>query len=1451
MKSKKRQRLMKASLASVLALTIATPLAGTVDASETDDWVDGSQEIGGGDESHSVGDPEDHVEFPDWYDEDAVYDNEGNVIYTGEEANHFRSVLDTVLANPNQYIVDGGVYTVTYEVDEGGYAYNYTIGEEVIPTQFVNYELTLDQINVIGASIPQQRSTELDGEATEEGNEEEVVAPEGSNQESEEGEYPEETPVDEAEESTESPLEDEPTEEVEPSEPSVEEESVEGSTEEEFAGGEVDEEVVEEELIEESSEENSNQEGTNEESNEEASDEAPSDEEYDENAIYQNGELLYTAVEVDHYVAVLSRVMQNPDKYIYLENGIYEYHYEVDEEGYATEVVQGDLIIPAAFIEIELNDDEIAKIGADIPKQNPEEVDDDLNEEDNSSGSQNDDEVYHDILDKVLNDRAGYIYLDDGVYEYSYDIDEYGFAVNEQVGQKVLPKDFVEEMIPGYIRDVVGTEVPPSRSIEEQENKEGYTTEYKNHITLQIKIGNENYDLDYKITKGENYKSDIVSIIDELNAENDTNYTVDKLNEHNIGIYSRVDEDAKKQIVTRNHIVVTLIDNNMPNLKDLVPEEELIDDIVPRTGQVIMRFFNMDKGGVDDTRYLETWGGTIDNQIRREFQEMIVDSVNNDAPFFKYVDAEMEEGMEYGSEVRPVYDVIVYYEAYNPSEAYLQQVEEKKYYYENEDANSDVKNELTLIDEETGKTVMSLEVYGQFFSQRLSSIIDEYNQINNVNMMVSNTELTDYEVHTDDYYYSTSNRKYNIYVDGLGPDEDNDMILPGVPEEELYDDSTSEMVYRSIRIIDGDGLKYDREYVRTETMDESIKGALSEYYMSHPTYFNIDELHVYEDVVEKYINQDSAGYGDLYEGRGYFIEVYLDSLNQNDKIEKNPEKIDIEKNYMGNLAFIDYYTGQDLGRIKFEKGSYSKQLDGYLEQLKEETGKNYRVVTRKAGRVGGGGGGGPYPGFMEVNYVTNMTVYITDEWEEDKEGVVDGKPIQNYDYLIKPLPEGVTPQDEITVTKNYTVGEEVFEDFSELYKQYETYYTGSEFTEIEVPSDMEIGFAYATSPYFIYNGFYVTGVAETPGSHSLSYYEFNEKENDLTLHNVNINVWEKGENPDDFESEEPTDEEPVDEPTEEEPTEEEPVDEPTEEEPTEEEPVDEPTEEEPTEEEPVDEPTEEEPTEEEPVDEPTEEEPTDEELTGEDNSTEAPPASEGDNEVEDDSDAPSDDSGTGTQEENETGTTIEGSSVVDEASGITVSSATGELEGVQVSVEVLEDSGLISNPHDLYDIELLDADGNEYEPEASVTVSIPANGTVSNVYYLGESGETLTELAFEVMDGYVVFTKDSFSQFAVEYGELTEEGAEEDSENATTDDDVVVTEVNSDGTSGEETTSGSETAESSEASTDTTVAAAEKNDTEQEMLPDTGIAAKNVAIPAALLMAIGGAVIYFTRRRPN
>src|SRR5699024_7907741 len=109
----------------------------------------------------------------------------------------------------------------------------------------------------------------------------------------------------------------------------------------------------------------------------------------------------------------------------------------------------------------------------------------------------------------------------------------------------------------------------------------------------------------------------------------------------------------------------------------------------------------------------------------------------------------------------------------------------------------------------------------------------------------------------------------------------------------------------------------------------------------------------------------------------------------------------------------------------------------------------------------------------------------------------------------------------------------------------------------------------------------------------------------------------------------------------------------------------------------------------------------------------------------------------------------------DYGSGIVVRSDSSELLDKTLSVELLPDSELIDLPHDLYNIEVLDEEGNEYELTHPVTVTVPANGSVASVYYLGENGEVLEEVSYSEEDGHVSFEASDFSQYAVAYEEGT------------------------------------------------------------------------------------------------
>lgn len=198
----------------------------------------------------------------------------------------------------------------------------------------------------------------------------------------------------------------------------------------------------------------------------------------------------------------------------------------------------------------------------------------------------------------------------------------------------------------------------------------------------------------------------------------------------------------------------------------------------------------------------------------------------------------------------------------------------------------------------------------------------------------------------------------------------------------------------------------------------------------------------------------------------------------------------------------------------------------------------------------------------------------------------------------------------------------------------------------------------------------------------------------------------------------------------------------------------------------------------------------------------------------------------------------------DYGTGIMVHSNSAELLNLTFSVEVLSPSALIEEPHDLYDIEILDEDGNEYDLSNPVTVSIPADGSVANVYHLGENGETVESVPYSVEDGYVVFEVSDFSQYAVAYNEGAGAGSEDDDTSAVSED------------AGDDTAEGQvDAADGDEAVTPVDQDAGDGNEVsgdEAEELPDTGVAENGLLYSiATLLGALGLGSLVFSRRRRN
>ncbi|MEY8560074.1 N-acetylmuramoyl-L-alanine amidase [Jeotgalicoccus halotolerans] len=252
---------------------------------------------------------------------------------------------------------------------------------------------------------------------------------------------------------------------------------------------------------------------------------------------------------------------------------------------------------------------------------------------------------------------------------------------------------------------------------------------------------------------------------------------------------------------------------------------------------------------------------------------------------------------------------------------------------------------------------------------------------------------------------------------------------------------------------------------------------------------------------------------------------------------------------------------------------------------------------------------------------------------------------------------------------------------------------------------------------------------------------------------------------------------------------------------------------------------------------------SDNESVSDDNETEEESASEtpeaSDDETEETDQPSSDNEESAESDVQEEGEVL--SSIEDGATGIRVVSESDELDGKSLAVTVLNPSNAINAAHDLYDIHVLDENGLLYNLQNPVTVYLPANGYVSNVYYLGDIGETLEAVNYRTEDGYAVFNVNSFSQYAVVYGNDNEDNTAL----------PVLTSEND--TGGEEGTADKENehqtvyTEQDVDSADETAPAASNDvsqdgsgeDEETQMLPDTGTPAQNTSILAAILAALG------------
>ena len=259
-----------------------------------------------------------------------------------------------------------------------------------------------------------------------------------------------------------------------------------------------------------------------------------------------------------------------------------------------------------------------------------------------------------------------------------------------------------------------------------------------------------------------------------------------------------------------------------------------------------------------------------------------------------------------------------------------------------------------------------------------------------------------------------------------------------------------------------------------------------------------------------------------------------------------------------------------------------------------------------------------------------------------------------------------------------------------------------------------------------------------------------------------------------------------------------------------------------------------------------------------DDSTEDQPEqpSNGDNESDDESEeVVGRDESTDLDDDNGEATDDVSSSLEDPDTAIRVYSVSDELVGKQLEVTVLNPSNAIDATHDLYDIHILNSDGSLYNLNNPVTVYLPANGYVSNLYYLGDIGETLEAISFRTDDDYVVFETSSFSQYAVVYGESNKENtiipptSEKhggDSSDGTNTHSKVYTENVGQVDQAEGSISKNEVKENTQKDSNPVV---ETTDDQVAVLPNTGVNEQGTTVFAALLAALG--LGFLVRRRKS
>lgn len=156
-------------------------------------------------------------------------------------------------------------------------------------------------------------------------------------------------------------------------------------------------------------------------------------------------------------------------------------------------------------------------------------------------------------------------------------------------------------------------------------------------------------------------------------------------------------------------------------------------------------------------------------------------------------------------------------------------------------ADKNISNFITLIDIDTQRELVKIEISGDRFEHRLEDYILQYNLQNNVEYEYINKKLVDTHTYSSTHagvvLFSQTENDYNVFLNNLSeaPVTDN---KPFLPEGTIYSNEKTLYSLKAISLIHNGAVLFETVDFGTQSIDESIRQAMQ--YIDNNKYYYFD-----------------------------------------------------------------------------------------------------------------------------------------------------------------------------------------------------------------------------------------------------------------------------------------------------------------------------------------------------------------------------------------------------------------------------------------------------------------------------------------------------------------------------------------------------------------------------------------------------------------------------------